>query len=638
VFLILGSIYAIQWASTLIPEFLSLFITVEDPELINTILSVIPYPLSQSSLIALFMSPNYNSFPMWISTVIGMGLFVGISYYMYRGAFRAIQKVLYSEPRLKPKQIYFENVKKSITIKPESAFTACLRKDLLAITRDMKMFLSIVLPILLTFIFIVFLNIPNFSPTEPLNFQIFRIWMSFLLVSPILSGILVFNLLSLEESGQSMHESLPLIPRDQARAKILIMFIVLTLAILLPSLLFVYSYSFMLVFSSMVYSLPFAWFFLFLAFELRILLFGKRNNSYVVGDVLIGNKIFKWITIFVIPLSISAWIISMVTLLYDFADSFNMFFTGFIILVLMGGFTFVVLLFRKLFPKIHLYEKKKKIPKWKREQTFVTQHVWISIILILFLNFIFSYISFLLNFVIRSFIPPPYGTIWIGGTNFDIVFYEFLFRLAPFISFTITFGFLYLFLIPRVFGIHPNQRKKNYSEFDNLGSNLMKIVRIIMVGLLITLIGTLPFIEDFFESLEDFLFNFVLFLIYSLTTGFWLEIIYRGVILNVLTLKYRKDKAINIHLGIIFLYSFLLPVVLSFINFSQLGSYIPLNFILSILRGGLYLLYTLFMSLVFTKSKKIWFNLFVSLLLSLPYLTFLVGPIYPIPYYADIGM
>ena len=644
VFLILGSIYIIQWASTLIPEFFELFMNVEEPELINIILSIISYPLSQSYLIALIISPSVINFPLWISTSIGIGLLILIFYLSYQGALKSIKKVLYSEPLLKQKQIYIEELKRSIKLKPKSAFRACLRKDMLSISRDLKMFLSIILPIILSFIFVIYLNVPSFDPNEPLGLQIFRVWMGFVLISPMLSGILVFNLLGLEESGQTLLESLPIIPRDQAKAKLLIMFVVLTLAILLPSLLFIYSSRFLLVFLGITYSLPFAWLYLFLSFELRILFYGKRNKSYVVGDVLIGSTEFKWITIFVIPLSISVWIISIITLLYTFANPFDLYFPGFIGIVLIGGFIFIIILFKKLFPKIYLH---KRISKLEKCQTFFTRHVWVSIILILLINFIFSYISTILSSLIRSFIPPP--LFWFYRYEVNIIEYIHYasFLLTPFITFTLTFGFMYFFLIPKIFGVHPNHRKREYAVSDDLEYDWMKYFRLIIYGLLITIFIDLVFIDVFYESFRDYLSYTMFFLIYSLNAGFWLEIIYRGVILNLLTTRYEKKHAILFHLNIVYIYSFLIPIFLNrfaytpvlmpmyfdFFIYFPYYLYAPQTLMAYILRSGLYLIYSLFMSYIFIKSKKILPNLFISLLFSFLYLTLLFGPIFPIPYY-----
>jgi hypothetical protein len=644
VFLILGSIYIIQWASTLITEFVELFMDLDEPEWINLILSIIPYPFSQSYMIALIISTPLNTFPLWLSTFVGIGLLIVIFYFTHQSALKSIKKVLYSETLLQQKQIYIEELKKTIKLKPKSAFKACLRKDLISISRDLKMFLSIVLPIVLSFIFVVYLNIPNFNPNELLGFQIFRIWMGFLLVSPMLSGMLVLNLLSLEESGQTILESLPLIPRDQARAKIMIMFVVLTSAILLPCLLFINSSQFLIVFYGMIYCLPFAWLFLFLSFELRILFFGKRNKSYVVGDVLIGSKEFKWITIFVIPLSISVWIISIITLLYSFANPFDSYFAGFISIVLITGFIFIMRLFKKLFPKIRLYEKE-KISKMEKCQNYFTRHVWISLSLILFINFVFSFISSILSSLIRSFIPAPILWFLPYGVNFiDYIHYA-LFQLTPLFSFTLSFGFLYLYLIPKVFGIHPNRRKRVYSVSDDLGNNWMKYFRIIIYGVLITLFIDIVFIDFLDGSLRDFLSYNLFFLIYSLNTGFWLEIIYRGVILNLLTIKYEKKRAFKIHLYIVYRYSFLMylySTIFSFFLWSFLfpesflppiAFFFPRNFFSLIFSSGLYLVYSFFMSYVFVKSKNLLPNLFISLLFSLLYVTFMIGPIFPIPYF-----
>ena len=144
------------------------------------------------------------------------------------------------------------------------------------------------------------------------------------------------------------------------------------------------------------------------------------------------------------------------------------------------------------------------------------------------------------------------------------------------------------------------------------------------------------FIDVFSASLMDFISNSMFFLIYGINTGFWLEIIYRGVILNLLTIKYDKKRAIVLHLVIVYLYSFLMPMSFNlFIFYPGIFDY-SINFINFFFSTGLYLIYSLFMGYVFVKSKKLLPNLLISLLLSLLYVTLMIGPIYPIPYYYEV--
>ena len=617
VFIILGSIYLIQWTSTAIGEIFELFMASELPSVINIIMSSIPYPFSQSYLLALMFSPTNIYPPILISTLIGMCLLLLLLYLTFYGAIRAINNVIHSEPTQKYKGFFLEKIKENFRIKVSSTFSAFLRKDLLSSTRDLKSFLSLISPIIFSFIFVSYLNLPNVSVSEPIEFQILKVWISYLLLTPMLSGIIVFSLLNIDASGHSILESLPLVPRQQAKAKLFIMFIVLTLSVILPSLLYITHPRFLIFFFGIIACVPFAWIFLFLSFEMSIYFFGKRNKSYVVTD-LSTKSIFIWVVVIFIPLSICLWIISISTMLFLNTDPFELYFSVFISFVLITAYGFSFVFYDKLFPLIHFKEDSMKSDSMKTianitNPTFFTRHLWGSIAIMLIFNFIFNFICFFIDAILQSILPYP--MIWREDNSIMDFLVYFAYFYSPLIISNIVFILIYFQLIPKRFGI-PHGRKPTGEFFDDIGLSwiqpLYKNLRYVILGL-ISLIF-LSFILD----LEWYPSYYIYELSYFFTIinlGFWMEIAYRGILLNILKVKYKNTHAVLIHLAIIFFYLSFFP------GFFGIFTYPVISFVdiftiyfQSLLTIIMMLGYHFIMDIVFIKSKSLLPNMIIVIL------------------------
>ena len=621
VFIILGSIYLIEWAATSIQDFFYLFDTTQSPLLINIILSIIPYPYSQSYLIALIFSPNYTGNQLPISTFIGMGLLVIILYLTLKRTFRSINKVIQSEPIYKHKETFLDNIKETLILKPTSTFRAFLRKDLLSATRDLKVFLSLISPIIFSFIFAVYLNLPRVSVSDPIELQILKTWLSYLLLTPILSGIIVFSLLNLDASGHSILESLPLIPREQAKAKLLIMFLVLTCAVLSPAILFITNPRFFIFFSGIIASLPFAWIFLFLSFEMSVYFFGKRNKTYIVSD-LSGKSVFRWIVILFVPLSLCLWIISLSTLIFLYVSPFELLLSLFISLILIVGYAFNFLFFNKLLPiiKIHKNQSDYSLKGFRtiENPTFFTLHPWASVAILLIFDFVFNVISSYLTSFFHSITVQP--IIWLSDSGYI----EFLIFLAyyygPLIVNNIVFILIYFILIPKKLGIPFG--KKNTSEFlDDTGLSWIKPIyrnlRYIIFGSISIMI--MMFFLNF--SSDNWYPNYYIYefltLINIINVGIWIEITYRGLLLNVLTTKYKKRYAILLHLLIIFIYYYLFTGISSFplmFNYDLSAFFYQLLFSILIVLG-----YHFIMDYIFIKARNLLPNIIITILFILFY-------------------
>ncbi len=634
VFIILGSIYLIEWAATSLQDYFYLFDMNQNPILINIILSIIPYPYSQSYLIALMFSPTNPGIQLIISTFIGIGLLVLFFYWTLKRAFRSINKVIQSEPIYKHKENFLESIKEKLILKPTSTFRAFLRKDLLSATRDLKVFLSLISPIIFSFIFAVYLNLPRVSVSDPIEFQILKTWLSYLLITPILSGIIVFSLLNLDASGHSILESLPIMPREQAKAKLLIMFLVLTCAVISPTLLFIINPRFFIFFSGIIASLPFAWLFLFLSFEMSVYFFGKRNKTYIVSD-LSGKSVFRWIIILFVPLSLCLWIISVSTLLLLYASPFEMFLSYFICLILFVGYAFSFLFFNKILPIIKIQRNQSEDSftgtglRKIINSTFFSRHPWVSVLMILLFDFIFNLISNFITEFLHSIIAQP--VIYRLADYGYMAFLLFLaYYYGPLILNNIVFILIYFVFVPKKLGI-PYGRKKISPFLDDIGLSWIKPIyanlRYILFGLVAIIIMMFFFnfssgywYPDYYYYEFSYLFNII-------NVGIWLEITYRGIILNILTTKFKIRYAILLHLPIIFIYYFFVNgIIITFpfiINY-DLFTFLSLLFPILIILG-----YHFIMDYVFIKARNLLPNIIITILFTLFYFPFTL-PFYKI--------
>jgi predicted permease len=213
-----------------------LFVASDYQSIINLILSLIPYPFSSSFLITLFIAPNQASLQLWISTLIGLALFGIITYWLSIKTFKAIERISISKLKAINVMGNIKAINKDnrVNIKTTTPFFAYLRKDLYTISRDIKAFISIIMPITLSFIFIAIIDVTNIETVSFTDREFFLNWMRILTFSPILSGLVVYAIMSLEGSGESIIDVLPIVPRDQAKSKLFLIFIFQTCATLLP--------------------------------------------------------------------------------------------------------------------------------------------------------------------------------------------------------------------------------------------------------------------------------------------------------------------------------------------------------------------------------------------------------------------
>jgi hypothetical protein len=358
---ILGSMYLIQWAFSSIDAFFIMFMNLDSPALTNVMLSIIPYPFNPCYLILVAIVSNRAPSQLWVSTIFGFIMLVLITLLCFKIALRQVKKLTFSENQSSTSKKFRKKIR--VNIKTASPFRAHLNKDLVHILHDFKTFITIITAFLLSFLFSYYFNRENFGRIVPTETLIYTNWVGLLLINPIISGLLIFTFLSFEDTGQSILTSLPIIPRNQAKAKLFLIFIFQTSAVIFPTIMYIPDLKFESLFIATLGALPLIWTFLLLLFEMKVNSFGKKRNYYVIEEVNPTNKMYKWTLIMCLQYILGFWVISFTFNIYMFVGYYAM--TLFWFFVSVFGLILGIIIFLLMFPKISIASTvRREVRKW----------------------------------------------------------------------------------------------------------------------------------------------------------------------------------------------------------------------------------------------------------------------------------
>ena len=348
--IIIGSVFLIQWLSNSINEIYRFFLFSESSLIFNLFFGLVPFPFSPSYVISFFMiSVEINIF-LLINILIGFTLFIIITIFCVRKSFNTIEGIISNKfksvKHFNPLKVITD--KNQIKVKVSKPFRALLYKDFITFTRDIKIFMSMIMPIIVSFVFVITYNFSLVSSEYPFLIRLFIDWLMILAFQPLLAGIIVFSLLNIEESGRSLIASLPITPRTRANAKFLLLFIIQTISFISPGFLYLNSSKFVYILTVILFSLPFTWIFLYLTFELKVFFFGRLKTKYVIEDVNPKNTSFKKILVILINYIIYFWIVSTSITLFLFLSIwyFLLFLFLFYIIVLY----ILIIIYYTMFP------------------------------------------------------------------------------------------------------------------------------------------------------------------------------------------------------------------------------------------------------------------------------------------------
>ncbi|MFW9827110.1 MAG: type II CAAX prenyl endopeptidase Rce1 family protein [Candidatus Thorarchaeota archaeon] len=567
-----GSLMFVQWAISSIDIFFTFPMVQEHPAILNVILCTIPYPFSSSYLISFVATTNQIQFYYWIGLISGLGLFAIFDWWISKRALIIMDKSISSNIE-KVKKIQ-EKKSSKIYIRIKKPISAYFIKDFKIITRNLKAFLSVITPLIISFVFYYTFNFTVLGAQTPFTTDMFYNWSVILAFQPVICGMLIYNLINIEGSGESILNSLPIIPKDQAKSKLLYFLIIQTISIISPYLIYIFEPNFIELFISILISLPFSWIILISMLELYIYSFGRKKYKYVLEPVKPKNKFSKWAFIYLTEYCFYMFIVSLGMVLNYKRELFYL--INFIVDIIVC-FGIIFLIFKTMFvpmlkPKLKI-EKKKKLVKtyfelvpeiklvmeqsigtkpYQTEHTlrkakiltitksnFIIKHPWLSILITLIFNFVFV---LCINFYIISL------NELLSGRFYERIFW---FCLMP-ISILI---FIRIKYIPK-----PTYKKLNvsYQIFYYIISGIIGAIIIIFFHMFCVFTFSWPYpyplasIYYIINYLNLDLFGFFTILIFAL----WNEILFRGIILPILTSKFKKLIAFSLSLWIFIIYYF----------------------------------------------------------------------------------
>jgi membrane protease YdiL (CAAX protease family) len=368
------------------------------------------------------------------------------------------------------------------------------------------------------------------------------LWSSIVGVYLFIPPMLIVGLLNLEESGYSVVASLPVFPRQQAKAKLILMFSIQGISLTFTSIILTILTGSFMVFVLLVITLPIAWSLLLVMFELKIHFFGKLKYKYILEELHKENKIAKWILMIVIELALYINL-----LLYSSLWIFTMGLTlTMVTLLIIGliGLSLLIFAFTKMFPK------EIKILDYVTGG-YLRENINMGTIALLVLYFIWGYLFSPIMGIVSPLISDlPYTS-------------------KLFISFFLNFGIIaLLWLVAVPIGLKLPKRE-SFRDFTktiglrkdrHLSRNLLLalgLIYIYFLSLIYTtlILGDVNFNHWYINNPNPnlpfpFFLGWFLF-IFMLIPGIWEEMAFRGVILNLQLKKFSNATAIVLN-GVIF--------------------------------------------------------------------------------------
>ncbi|UCC18667.1 MAG: hypothetical protein JSV62_11230 [Promethearchaeota archaeon] len=608
IIIVIGSVFLIQWALSSIETFFLLFATSTIPAIIVLILSMIPFPIAPGYMISSFIAPNRIPFQIWYNIIIGFILFLIITLLIYwKSVAGILKKATYS--KFKNKNYFsaqhLKEMKDSFKIKINSPFWAYIRKDLIISTRNLKHFLSVVMPIIIGFIFTFTYNITVMGGIIPPEIEFLLNLFVTIGFNIVIAGMIVYGLLNIEESGASILGSLPMHPREQAKSKLIFMIFIQTITVLAPSLMYIGSIEFISSITTTFLALPFVLLFLFMIFEMRIYFFGKAKHFYIIEEAFPEKKLVKWLLIFAIDYGIYFFIISLSFTFYGFLGLSLL--VTFLMILLLIGFIFVIIIFGKVFPKEKI-EVEPKEGDFKsgivRISIMSAQHYVMLLIIILGVNFGITYLT--------TFIQFPellYSFNWINKTVFLIIF------LIACTGINILLWILTLIILGVPWERLSPMKSMRKIVLGDKKSMLKKITISIIITSLILFLNYLGLVDFFLREIPSEIYiTYIYNIVISFSILFWEEFGFRGVLLNFSLKKLNIWKAIILNALLYSFYNF----VFLFLSSSFMVNVLPamlLETLYIFLIGLLFaFIYTEIENLIILSSISLTFNVLIRVL------------------------
>lgn len=313
----------------------------------NQILPWIAFPFSGGYLIMmLFIGPTNFSLITLLAAIVGVILFGVLDYFLTHKALRILDKIVYDNGGSFEEDAYTTTVEdiKITVVPPKQAY---IRRDMKLIPRDIQVIIMNIMPILFPLIGVAMGSAMIGSGSGTAIYGILGISLFYSIFGAMMASI---GMMMVESTGTTIIQSLPIVERDQAKAKLQWIWILLLISFMTPAIIMGASPSMRGLLKYMVILWPLSLLFGIANIEYSAVIFGKLKYKYVLTEKPnIRYKTLKTATIFVLNAIFAIGL----TIGAIFAI-INLFYWQFALIFLGGEILFFFLLvfgFNKLFPK-----------------------------------------------------------------------------------------------------------------------------------------------------------------------------------------------------------------------------------------------------------------------------------------------
>lgn len=272
-----------------VPPNLALF------ETLNQWISLVPFPVSGGYLLTSFLiGLNNVGMNLILPILVGLAIFALIDYVMLKKSLKIMNDVIISRSDSK-KQNFKVSTVSDVSVTVVSPIKAFFQRDKSMILRDIQAIIFIIIPVILPWIPFFIMIRPETGFVEIEGFGVME------LIYCVMGATMnILGLTMVEKSGATINASLPIIVRDQVKARLKWAFSIIPLGTLLPVVMYIGNSLFWDVFIIQI-SISFVGLLIgTFSLLLWIRLFGKMKKKYVLDEIHFRYKIAKNILIVVI--------------------------------------------------------------------------------------------------------------------------------------------------------------------------------------------------------------------------------------------------------------------------------------------------------------------------------------------------
>ncbi len=257
------------------------------------------FPIAKFSLIALFAGIGCVLFFVWVVRIFRKSLFKLKNVLWLQNSAVIHDQTDYS----------IENVNIR-SVKPEIAF---FNKDKQFASRDLQVAMMFIMPFILPILSLISVAVMGIEDEIGIDSLVITNFSMNFMYSVMSAVLIIYGLMNIEVTGSTILGALPIRVRDQTKGKILWLAIILGGSSLVQILIYIGNPIFFINMVLTLVTFPLGFIIGILTLELKVFLFGKMKYKYVLEDVRIKHKIWKWVLISMIDFLLYGVILGIIT-------------------------------------------------------------------------------------------------------------------------------------------------------------------------------------------------------------------------------------------------------------------------------------------------------------------------------------